>query len=180
MKKILLLNLLTVALSLVALPGHAAPPKPTDPQIIEIVITANSGEVAQAKLAEDKTTNAHVTEFAKRMIKDHSASKAETIALAAKLKVQPAESSTSKKLADGSSAAIEKLKKLTGAAFDKAYIDAQVQAHVDVLHMFDKLLIPNARNAELKGLLTKTRPVIAAHLEHARKAQAIINSTPPK
>ena len=41
-----------------------------------------------------------------------------------------------------------------------------------VLDAIDKLLIPSAQNAELKGLITKVRPAIAAHLEHAKHLQA--------
>jgi putative membrane protein len=55
-----------------------------------------------------------------------------------------------------------------GAAFDKAYADNEVVYHQQVLDAIDKVLIPNAQNAELKGLLEKVRPAIAAHLDHAK------------
>jgi putative membrane protein len=42
-----------------------------------------------------------------------------------------------------------------------------VQYHQAVLDALDKTLIPGAQNAELKGLLEKVRPNIAAHLERA-------------
>ena len=35
----------------------------------------------------------------------------------------------------------------------------------------DETLIPSAQNAELKGLLIKVRPAIAAHLDHAKHIQ---------
>jgi len=44
-----------------------------------------------------------------------------------------------------------------------------------VLDAIDQALIPNAKNAQLKDLLTKTRPAIAAHLEHAKSLQASLN-----
>jgi putative membrane protein len=34
------------------------------------------------------------------------------------------------------------------------------------------VLIPNAKNAELKGLIEMVRPAIATHLEHAKHLQA--------
>jgi putative membrane protein len=61
---------------------------------------------------------------------------------------------------------------LTGAAFDKAYIDNEVSYHEAVLGVLDKTLIPNTRNAELKSLLESARPIFVTHLEHAKKLQA--------
>jgi putative membrane protein len=41
-----------------------------------------------------------------------------------------------------------------------------------VLDALDRTLVPGAQNAELKGLLEKVRPNIAAHLERAKSVQA--------
>ena len=64
------------------------------------------------------------------------------------------------------------LKGLSGAAFDKAYIDHEVVYHAQVLDAVDKTLIPNAKNEELKALLVKVRPAFVAHLDHAKMIQA--------
>ena len=70
---------------------------------------------------------------------------------------------------------IAKLKKLKGSAFDKAYVDHEVAYHEQVLDAIDKVLIPNAKNAELKGLIEKVRPAIETHLEHAKHIQASLS-----
>ena len=57
---------------------------------------------------------------------------------------------------------------MKGTEFDKAYADHEVAYHQQVLDAIDKVLIPSASNAELKALLTKVRPAIAAHLDHAK------------
>ena len=64
------------------------------------------------------------------------------------------------------------LKALTGAAFDKAYIDHEVAYHQQVIDALDKTLIPGATNAELRALLIKVRPAFVAHLEHATRLQS--------
>ncbi len=61
---------------------------------------------------------------------------------------------------------------MKGAAFDRAYADHEVAYHQQVLDAIDKVLIPNAKNAELKDLITKVRPAIAAHLDHAKMVQS--------
>ena len=63
------------------------------------------------------------------------------------------------------------LKKLSGSAFDRAYVDHEVAYHQSVLDALDATLIPSAQNPELKALLVKVRPAFAAHLDHAKKLQ---------
>jgi len=45
-----------------------------------------------------------------------------------------------------------------------------------VLDAVDKTLIPNAKNEELKALLVKVRPAIAAHLDHAKMLQSSLGA----
>ena len=141
---------------------------PSDPQIAAIVVTANQVDIDAGKLAKSHSKNQEVQEFAQRMITDHTAVNKQAGALVKKLKVTPEESDTSRALKSAAKETATKHKALKGAAFDKAYADNEVAYHQQVLDAIDKVLIPNASNAELKGLLEKVRPAIAAHLEHAR------------
>ena len=68
-------------------------------------------------------------------------------------------------------------KALSGAAFDKAYIDYEVVYHQQVLDAIDKTLVPSASNAELKALIVKVRPAFVAHLEHAKSLQASLGKS---
>jgi putative membrane protein len=43
-----------------------------------------------------------------------------------------------------------------------------------VLDAIDNTLIPNAKNEQLKDLITKVRPAIAAHLDHAKHIQSTL------
>ena len=61
---------------------------------------------------------------------------------------------------------------LKGADFDKAYIAHEVAYHQQVLDAIDNTLVPNAKNAELKGLIVKVRPAFVGHLEHAKQIQS--------
>ena len=65
---------------------------------------------------------------------------------------------------------------MTGAAFDKAYIDNEVTYHQAVLDALDQTLIPGAQNAELKTLLQTVRPNIAGHLERAKSIQTTLGT----
>jgi putative membrane protein len=146
--------------------------KPSDPQIAHIVVTANQIDIDAGKLAKSHTKNKEVRAFAQQMITDHSAVNKQAGALAKKLGVKPEDNDTSKALKKGASENMANLKKLKDGAFDKAYIDHEVTYHEQVLGAIDKVLIPSAQNQELKDLITKVRPAIATHLEHAKHVQA--------
>ena len=147
---------------------------PTDPQIAAIVVTANQVDIDAGKLAESKSTNKEVKEFAKRMVTDHTGVNKQATELVTKLKVKPEENDTSKSLKAGGDANLKKLQGLQGAEFDKAYVDNEVAYHQAVLDAVDKTLIPSASNADLKNLLVKVRPAFVAHLEHAKHLQSTL------
>lgn len=171
MKRIIF-GLLIATVSFFVTPISAEKGALSDAQLAQILITANTGEVNEAQLALKKANNGELKAFANHMITDHSSSKKETAALASKLNLKLVQSDISRKLQKDSKANIAILRKKKGSALDQAYADAQVKAHSEVLDLFDTTLIPNAKNADLKALFTKTRPIIASHLEHAQKALA--------
>ena len=145
---------------------------PSDPQIAGIVVTANQIDIDAGKLAQSKSKHKEVQAFAKQMVTDHSAVNKQAGALAKKLGVKPEDSETSAALKKGAAENMVNLKKLSGAKFNQAYVDHEVAYHQAVLDAIDKVLIPSAQNAELRGLIEKVRPAIQAHLDHAKHLQA--------
>jgi len=145
--------------------------EPNDAQIAGIVVTANTVDIDAGKLAEKKSANKKVKDFAKQMVTDHTGVNKQATALVKKLKVKPEDSDISKSLKEGGDANMSKLKGLKGKEFDKAYIDNEVTYHQAVIDALDKTLIPNAKNAELKDTLVKVRPAFVAHLDHAKHIQ---------
>lgn len=166
MKKTLLTGL--VALCLPAFAADA----PNDAQIAHIVVTANQVDVDAGKLAERRGSSAEVKAFGKQMVTDHSGVNGQATALAKKLGVTPEDNPTSRSLKEGGDRNVAALKALKGTAFDRAYVEHEVAYHEQVLQAIDQVLVPNAKNAELKALVVKVRPAIDAHLQHARMLQA--------
>ena len=151
--------------------GAPAAAGPTDAQIAHIVVTANQVDIDAGKLAESKGRSKDVKAFGKQMVTDHTGVNKQAVALAKKLKVTPEDNPTSQSLKSGGEENVKKLKGLKGAEFDKAYIDHEVAYHEQVLDAIDKVLVPSAKNAELKDLIVKVRPAFVAHLEHAKMIQ---------
>jgi len=157
------------SLALLATPALAQ--SPNDAQIASIVVTANQVDIDAGKLAESKGSNADIKAFGKQMVTDHSGVNKQAVALVTKLKVTPEDNPTSQSLQKGGDDNLKNLKTLSGAAFDRAYIEHEVVYHQAVLDALDKTLIPSAQNAELKNLLVTVRPAFVAHLEHAKSVQ---------
>jgi len=158
-----------IALMTAANVGLAA--GPTDPQIAAIVVTANQVDIDAGKLAVSKSHSKDVKEFAQLMITDHSGVNKSAVELVTKLHVAPESNPTSQSLQKGGDDNLDALKKLSGSAFDRAYVDHEVAYHQAVIDAVDTTLIPSAQNAELKALLVKVRPAFVAHLEHAKTLQ---------
>jgi len=168
----------TAALALAAVvTPQAQAAGPTDPQIAAIVVTANQVDIDAGKLAKSKAKSKEVKDFAQLMITDHTGVNKSATELVQKLHVTPEPNPTSESLQKGGDENLATLKKLSGAAFDKAYIDHEVAYHQAVLDAVDKTLIPSAQNAELKALLVKVRPAFVAHLEHAKHLQASMSKS---
>ena len=146
-----------------------------DAQIAHIAVTANSLDSAAGVMAKQKGSAKSVKDFAQTMIDDHTAVNKQAVALATKLNVTPEDNDVSRSLKSSADASTANLTGKTGADFDKGYIDNEVTYHQTVLDALDKSLIPGAQNAELKALLEKVRPSIAAHLARAKDIQTALN-----
>ena len=151
----------------IAVPAAAA--GPTDPQIAHIAYTAGVIDVAAGKQALAKSHNKIVRAFAQEMVRDHTAVNDKALALVKKLKVTPEDNPTSQSLNKGAKAESDKLAKLNGAAFDRAYIANEIAYHKTVNGALEKTLIPNAHNAELKSLLETGLTLFKEHQAHAEQ-----------
>jgi putative membrane protein len=117
-------------------------------------------EVELSKLAEQKSTNAKVKEFAAMMVMDHSKANEEMMALAKTKNITLPDSinADSKKVwAD--------LNGKSGADFDKAYVNAMVDDHKKTVSMFEDAS-KNLKDADLKAFVDKTLPTLKSHLSH--------------
>jgi putative membrane protein len=143
--------------------------KPNDAQIAHIAYTAGQIDIKAAKLALQKSKNKEVRAFAQDMARDHAAVNQKALALLKKLNVKPEDNPTSKSLSQQAQATEASLKKLNGAAFDKAYADNEVEYHKTVNGALESTLIPSASNPDLKELLQTGLKIFQGHQQHAEQ-----------
>lgn len=154
-------------------------PTLTDPQIAHVAVTANQIDIDYAAIAKEKSTNKDVLHFAETMASDHKGIIQKASDLAKKLGVTPEDNATSKSLMEGEAKTAKHLRSLSGAAFDKAYIDNEVAYHKAVISTVKNTLVPSTKNAELKNLLVSVEPVLDSHLEHAEMVAKEFNKAAP-
>lgn len=152
--------------------AHAAPL--TDANIAAIVLAANTIDIDNAQVALKTSTDESVKSFAQQMVTDHTSVNDKAKALAGKLKLTPKPNAASLGLTKSMKAKRLEIAKLSGAAFDKAYLDNEISYHQAVIDMLDKQLVPGAKNAELKDLLVSVQPAFQAHLDHAKSTRAAL------
>ncbi len=142
----------------------------TDANIAWILDQANAADSGRGQLASTKATEADVKSFGKLMMGEHHALRKAGQDLVKKLNVTPTAPAGDQSEAQAKTE-LDSLNAMPkGKAWDKAYIDYEVNAHQQVLATATKAE-GAAQNAELKDLIKKAGPVIQKHLTRAQEIQ---------
>lgn len=142
----------------------------TDAQIFAMLAAANRGEIDAGKMASTKATSASVKSFARDMVTAHTKMLNDGEALARKLNITPDTAAADSINAMNQSTAATLTAAAKGAAFDSAYVNAQVAGHEYVLDMV-KRAEEQAQSADLKSALTAAEPQVQAHLDRIKSIQ---------
>jgi putative membrane protein len=126
-------------------------------------IEAGAIEIATSELAVKKATNPAVKAFATRMVADHGKANAELAKLAADQSIQVTGPGAA------ASTATNKLTALSGAEFDREYMEMQVRAHQDAVTLFERESTKGS-DATIKAFATKTLATLRDHQKLAHDA----------
>ncbi|MBN8813431.1 MULTISPECIES: DUF4142 domain-containing protein [Sphingomonas] len=122
-------------------------------------------EIETSKLAQGQSQSAAIKKFADAMIKAHteSTAKLKTAASAAAPAITPDPALTA-----AQQQALDSLKPLKGAEFDKAYAAAQVDAHQKTLDAVKATVGNKDVPQQLRDFATRLIPTVTAHLNMAK------------
>lgn len=141
-----------------------------DGEIIAFLESVNKYEVEAAKELLKSFHGDDVRSFAEFMIKEHGANLKEAQKLSREQRIPPVETEMIASLKEKTGNELAFLKPLKGVFLDKAYIDAMVSGHEEVLRQIDSYL-KDVNNHEIKMLLEKTKLHVEHHLEMAKAIQ---------
>lgn len=174
---------IVICLAMVATFGVAAQEKPVerpagsrqmsgaDEEFARKAASDGEAEVALATLAKQKSRNDEVQKLAARIHTDHSKANQELRALASRKQwTLPSEPGPEHH------AVHDKLSRLDGAAFDRAYADAMVTDHQKAIKLFEDEA-SRGTDAETKAFASSTLPALKEHLAMATSAQRSLKSS---
>jgi putative membrane protein len=152
-------------------PNHAN----TQDRLFAILLAAGgAAEVDFGRLAEGKSQNEAVKEFARRMVQDHTKANGELASLANAAQVPlPGELDPDQKEMRA------KLEGMTGAVFDLTYMQGQVIDHQKAVILL-QWEIGQGQDAPMQQWAAATLPVVLGHLEMAKNLLAEVAAERPQ
>jgi putative membrane protein len=148
--------------------GTATPPVSlSDANIVYLLDEANQADSAAGAYALTHATSPDVKAFAKLMMGEHHALRAQGLKLAGRLNLTPERPANDpvQLAAQTEMGALQGATKLSG--FDRTYIAQEIRVHREVLDLAGKAHAA-ATAPELKQLIQRATPVIEKHLHRAQ------------
>jgi len=137
-----------------------------DSQFAMKAAAGGMAEVKMGELAVKNASSADVKAFGQKMVDDHSKAGDKLKSIAAKDNISlPSEMGAKEK------ATYERLSKLQGAEFDKAYMRDMVKDHKTDVAEFQKEA-NGGKNSDLKQFASETLPTLQEHLKMAQDTAA--------
>ena len=142
----------------------------SDGQIVGFVDAVNKAEIDQAHVALQKAKDPQVKAYAQMMINQHGQAQQQMQrSLGSNITAETTPQVT--QLQNDAQSKLSELQQKSGADFDRAYIDLQIQEHQQVINTLDGQLLPAARDSQLKQQLTALKPELQHHLQRAQAIQ---------
>jgi putative membrane protein len=136
-----------------------------DERFVKEAASGGLMEVQLGKIAAGKASNQRVKEFGKRMQQDHGKANDQLKKIAANKGVElPKEPSGEHKRT------LNRLTKLTGAEFDREYMEAMVDDHKEDIEKFEKQA-DKGKDPDVKKFASDNLPILRKHLELAQSTQ---------
>jgi putative membrane protein len=146
-----------VAALLVPVRAKAQGPSNEDKTFLAFAAQGDQDEIAVSKVAEQKATNPDVKAFAEKMVREHTEMTASMKPFAEKWGITPPTGPDADHQKE-----IDKLNGLSGAAFDKEYMDAMVSDHTAVLKKFTTE-VDDTKDPAFKTAVEQGKDKVAAH-----------------
>jgi len=151
--------------------GAGASVPAADKSFVEKAAVGGLAEVSMGKMAQEKGSSDQVKQFGARMVEDHSKANDELKQVASSKGITlPTDLDAKHK------AKMDKMEKLSGAQFDRAYMDDMVADHKQDVADFKKEA-NSGKDSDVKAFAAKTLPTLEDHLKMAQSTDASVKSS---
>jgi putative membrane protein len=143
-----------------------------DATFVKKAADGGMAEVKIAQLAKEKAEHADVKAFAEKLERDHTQANTElkTLASSKQITLPDAPSKAHQALYD-------KLAKLAGAEFDRAFVAAMLDDHQKDVREFSKVAAGSG-DADVKAFAGKTLPTLKEHLQQVQTLSKSVGKKP--
>jgi len=150
--------------------GQPAPARErlNDAAMVEMVHDANNTTINSARLAMDRSRNSAVRAVAQRLINDHT----RINQMIAESGVAMRGNNITNGIAQSGRKTVSNLSTYSGAAFDRQFVDSQIQQHNWMISNLNNSLIPGARSKRLRDKLREMREMEHTHLRMLQDLQS--------
>jgi putative membrane protein len=131
-------------------------------------------EVELGRYAKDNAYSQEVKNFGDMMVTEHSKANEELMDI-----LKNANMNVDEKMLPEHQQHVNKMTKMKGAEFDKAYMKMMVEDHKKDVKEFEKAS-KNERNTEVKNWAANTLPVLKQHLQKAQEINNNVNRAAAK
>jgi putative membrane protein len=138
-----------------------------DATIVAIFDNANTADIETGNLAAQRGHSVEVRQFGTMLARDHEMVRRQGRDLAKKLGLVPTPPANDQS-AQNQAALIRRLQSLSGAEFDRVFLQHEADFHRDVIAAIETTLLPAIKNQELKALVVKVAPAFKAHMQMAQ------------
>ena len=137
---------------------------------------ANTTEIQLSSMAAKKASSAQVKQIATKLVADHTKNRLQVRALAQKLNVKLTPSQGANLSAADSAALPADLQGKTGADFDRAFVQHEIDDHQSNIDKIEKQILPSIQNEQVKAYLQKTVTAMQEHLSSLKQVQQRLGS----
>ena len=159
-----------------------------DPEILQVIALVDQAEMRDGQLAERKAHTAQVKSYARELVNDHTKSleqdrqvaKAASIDLSGVMMSGKADTAgptgaagVTAELFNTHTQTMKEIRQLQGAAFDSAFVAAQVKGHQEVLGLLQSA---QAQNPAVQQHVAAAMKEVQSHLEKGQQLQQSLSS----
>jgi predicted outer membrane protein len=134
----------------------------------------NQHEIDAGNLAQERAQSDQVKNYGETLVNDHKQLDSNVTSFAERneitLPTAQAGKSQLDKMQQKHQAMSERLKSLSGAQFDRAFVTAMVQGHQQAIQQV-RTALNESKDEQFKSLLNDTLPVLQKHLQLAQQLQ---------
>ncbi len=140
--------------------------QPLDKEFLVKALISSNAEIKASEIAQNRTANPKVKEYAITLVKDHTSLNASLNHAATDTKTAILVG-TEKQTKD----MLDRLSQFSGTEFDRNYLQTMIDGHQSAIRMFEAQSM-QGRDAKLKDLASTALPTLRSHLKQATALRA--------